>query len=66
MHIFLGVFSSAIVIQRCPMLTGAACLAGFWYAIGGPHIYTTTVQHRKEMGKKIHPLPMWTKSLKLS
>ena len=43
------------------MLTVAICLAGFWYAIGGPHIYKNAMRHCKEMEKKNHSVPTWTK-----
>ena len=58
---FLWFYSSATVIRLCTVLTVAVYLAGFWYAIGGQHIYTAAMQHRKEMEKKNHPLPTWTK-----
>ena len=37
------------------------CTAGFWYAIGGQHIYTVAMQHRKDKESKNHPLPTWTR-----
>ena len=35
-----------------------------WYAIGGQHIYTSAMQHRKEKEPKNHPLPHGPESLK--
>ena len=58
---FAHVYSSAIPIVLCSVLTVAVCLVGFWYAIGGQHMYTAAMQHRKEMENKNHPLPTWTK-----
>ena len=58
-------FCTCLVVGHCHctayVLTVAVCLAGFWYAVGGQHIYTAAMQHRKEMEKKNHPLPTWTK-----
>ena len=42
------VYSSATVIVLFTVLTVAVHLAGFWYAIGGQHIYKAAMKHRKE------------------
>ena len=47
------------------MLTIDVYLAGFWYAIGGQHIYIAAMQHRKEMEKKNLPLPKCTKEFEV-
>ena len=49
------------VIRLCAVLAVAVCLAGFWYALWGQHIYTVARRHHKETEKKDHPLPTWTK-----
>ena len=53
-------YSPPTVIALFTVLTIAACLAGFWCAIGGA-IYTATKQQCKEIEKKNHPLPTCTK-----
>ena len=60
---FAHVYPSATIIVWCTMLSVAVCLGGFWYTIGGQHIYTPAVQHCKEIEKKNHPLPTWKKQV---
>ena len=43
------------------VLPVTSCTAGFWYAIGGQHVYTAAMQRRKEKESKNHPLPTWTR-----
>ena len=43
------------------MLTDTSCTDEFWYAIGGQHIYTAAMQHRKDKESKNHPVPIWTR-----
>ena len=47
--------------KTSPMMKIISCTAGFRYAIGGQHIYTAAMQHRKKKEAKNHHLPTWTR-----
>ena len=59
--VLLRLYSIFGAIWFYSVLPVTSCTAGFWYAIGGQHIYTAAMQHRKEKEAKNHPLPTWTR-----
>ena len=55
---FYSIFGA---IRFYSVLPVTPCTAGFWYVIGGQHIYTAAMQHRNEKEAKNHPLLTWTR-----
>ena len=52
--VLFGLYSIFSAIGFYSAVLGTACTAGFWYAIGGQHIYTAAMQHRKGKESKNH------------
>ena len=59
--ILFRLYSIFTAISFYSVLPGTLCTAGFWYAVGGQHIYKPAMQHRKDKESKNHALLTWTR-----